>query len=131
MITWLDVAAYINAKYKIADQDESMIKLVFETTGGRSQLVLVARHVPGGSSSEEWVQIASPIARVDQVNVIAVLQDVSELICGGLAIYGDILFIQDSFPLANLQPNELERPLHLITSSADRLERKFVGTDTF
>jgi hypothetical protein len=131
MITWRDVVAYINTRYKIAEQDGSLIKLVFETPGGRSQMVLVARHVPGGSPSEEWVQIASPIAPVNRINVIAVLQDVSELICGGLAIYGDLLFIQDSFPLANMQVNELERPLYLITASADRLERKYVGADIF
>jgi hypothetical protein len=131
MITWRDVVSYINAKYQVDEHDGDMIKLTFGTAGGRSQMVLLARHVPGGNPAEEWVQVASPIAPVNRVNVVAVLQDVSELICGGLAIYGDLLFIQDSFPLANMQANELERPLHLITASADRLERKHVGADVF
>jgi hypothetical protein len=34
-------------------------------------------------------------------------------------------------PLANLDINEFERPLHLITVAADQLEKDLVGGDAF
>jgi hypothetical protein len=51
------------------------------------------------------------------------------MVCGGLAIYGEFLAIRDALPLANMQINELERPLRLITATADALEKQFVGVD--
>jgi hypothetical protein len=102
--------------------------LVFGTGGGRSQMVLLARELLM-DSVEEWIQISSPIAKVDQINVNAVLREIGPMVCGGLAIYGEFLAIRDALPLANMQINELERPLRLITATADALEKQFVGVD--
>ncbi|MBX6752574.1 MAG: hypothetical protein IRY85_23420 [Micromonosporaceae bacterium] len=128
MATWRDVAAYIRANYKITDEDDSNITLVFGIDGTRTQIVVLSQALLM-DGAEEWVQISSPIARVNQINVNAVLRAIAPMVVGGLAIYGDFLAIRDALPLANLQINELERPMRLITLTADALEKQFVGAD--
>lgn len=128
MSTWRDVAAYLRANYQITDEDDNSMTLVFGTGGGRSQMVLLVRGLLM-DGAEEWVQISSPIAKVSQINVTAVLREIGSMVCGGLAIYGEFLAIRDALPLANMQINELERPMRLITVTADALEKQFVGAD--
>lgn len=127
--TWEDLVRYVNSKYKVAKQAESFLALVFETGNGRSQVVFLTRHLLMGGT-EEWLQISSPIGDASKINLRAVLLDVGNMVCGGLAIYEDMLVIRDALPLAELDENEFERPLVLITTSADRLEKKYFGTDT-
>src|SRR5690349_16904421 len=105
-----------------------MIGLVFGVGNGRTQMVLVTRHMLM-NGTEEWVQISSPIGEVGQINVEGVLRDVGDMVCGGVVIEGKYLVVRDALPLANLQVNEFERPFVLVTTTADRLEQKYVGSD--
>jgi hypothetical protein len=43
MATWSDLAGYVRSNYKIADENSSLIKMVFETGNLRSQLVFLWR----------------------------------------------------------------------------------------
>jgi hypothetical protein len=108
-------------RYPIDDEDENF---------GRSQSVVVARNVL--DRREDWVQIASPFARVDQVDLWAVLKEVgTTMVVGGVAIVGEFLVLRHSLPLVNLDINEFVDPLTLLTGSAESLERQFLGTDEF
>lgn len=51
--------------------------------------------------------------------------------CGGLAIVNDFLMVRHTVPLLNLNLNEFERPLLLVTTTADDLEQELVGGDRF
>lgn len=128
MITWNDLVGYIRATYKIAEEGNGFIHMVFAFNDGRSQIVSVLREVLRGGT-EEWIQIASPIAEIGRVDVNAVLREVGGMVCGGLAVHGNYLVLRDALPLANMQVSEFERPLALITVTADELEKKFVGHD--
>jgi hypothetical protein len=130
MTTWQDLTAYIRSNYKIADEDTGLIKLIFETSGLRSQMVLLTRQVLM-DGDEEWVQISSPVASLGSVNPEAFLRETGNIVCGGAALTGDFLVIQHSAPLINLDINEFERPLRLVISTADSLEKKLVGSDRF
>ena len=44
---------------------------------------------------------------------------------------GDLVTFRHSLPLANLNINEFESPLALVTTTADRLEQAFTGGDRF
>ena len=52
-------------------------------------------------------------------------------VCGGIAAMGDLVTVRHSVPLLNLDINEFERPLGLVTGTADRLEQQFQGGDQF
>ena len=130
MATWQDLANYVRSNYKISDEAPNMIKLVFDTGNLRSQVVLLWRlELEGGA--EQWLQIESPFANRHAVDVNRVLDEMTSMVCGGLGIYGDVLTLRHAVPLENMNINELERPLHLVTQTADRLEQMFVGGDQF
>lgn len=130
MTTWNSLADYVRSNYQVSDEDPNRIKLVFETGDMRTQLVFLWRQLLM-DGTEEWLQIESPVGRVDAMNLRAVLDEVGAMVCGGAAIMDGVLFIRQAMPIANLEINEFERPLRLVTSSSDALERKFVGGDEF
>lgn len=130
MASWGALNVYIHSNYKVADENPSLIKLIFEMPNGRSQMVLVGRSTLL-DGLEEWAVIESPFGRIDDVDVKAAIREVSDNVCGGIASSGDFVTFRHSVPLANLDPNEFERPLQLVTGTADRLESQFSGGDFF
>jgi hypothetical protein len=130
MTTWQELTGYVRANYKIADEQPEMMKIIFETEGLRSQVVLLARQVLM-DGAEEWLQIMSPFADVQTVDLKKALADVGNVVCGGAALIENLLFIRHAVPLLNLNINEFERPLLLVTVTADRLERELVGGDKY
>jgi hypothetical protein len=128
LITWQDLVTYVRAHYKIAQEQSDMISLLFQVEGARSQLAFLSRHLLMGGT-EEWVQIWSPIGDAGSIDLQAVLEETGGLVCGGLAIVNGHLVIRDAVPLANMDIAEFERPLLLVTTTADALEKKYVGGD--
>ncbi len=130
MTTWQDLTSYVRSNYKIADERSNIIKLIFETGNLRSQMVLLARETLM-DGEEEWVTISSPVAPLGSVHLEEFLREVGGIVCGGAALEGDILVIKHAAPLMNLDINEFERPVRLVTITADTLEKKFVGSDQY
>lgn len=130
MTTWNDLVEYVQNNYKITDQNPGMIKLVFETGNMRSQVVIVW-HLTLSNSKEEWVQIESPFGELGALDLAEALKEIGSTVCGGMAVYGNLVTFRHSLPLANLNINEFESPLALVTTTADGLERQFTGGDRF
>jgi hypothetical protein len=130
MTAWPDLVKYVRANYKIADETPTSMKLIFDTGHLRSQVVMLWYETLG-DGAEEWLQIESPFAEVDEVDVRKALTEIGRTVCGGLAVIGDVLTIRHAVPLANLNINEFERPLTLVTNTADRLEAQLAGGDRF
>lgn len=129
MASWQDLASYIRANYKVAEEQVNMMRLQFDT-GGRSQVVYIWHHVLM-DGAEDWALVESPFATGSRGNLHAILAEVGEMVCGGAALVGDHLTFRHAIPLANLDVNEFERPLGLVTMSADRLEQSFGQGDTY
>lgn len=136
MANWRDVIGYMRSSYKIAEEirtdsgDIFALKLIFNTGDGRSQLVFVGLETLN-EGKEEWISIESPFARLDGADLQAIVKEAGAKVCGGLGVVGDLLTFKHSAPLANLDNNELERPLALVVGTADLLEQRFGGGDTF
>src|SRR5258706_7975461 len=130
MTTWSDLKAYVHNHYKIADEQDNMIKLVLPTGGLCDQVVIVWPLTLAGNG-EEWVQIESPFGELETLNLTAALQAVGNTVCGGMALFGNLVTFRHSVPLADLSIAEFESPLALVTTTADRLERELVGGDKF
>jgi hypothetical protein len=131
MASWTDLKAYIHNNYKIADEREDMIKLIFDVGGMRSQVVIVW-HVQLSGNGEHWVQIESPFGELGNIDLPAALNAVGNTVCGGMALAGGTLVtFRHSVPLDDLSINEFEAPLALVTGTADRLEQQLTGGDKF
>jgi hypothetical protein len=130
MATWSDLVGYVRANYRVAEEKPNMLQMVFDTGNLRSQLVFLWRQTLMGGE-EEWVQIESPFAKVGSVDLQRALEEVGGVVCGGAAIDSGHLLIRHAVPLGNLNINEFERPLHLVTTTADHLERELDGSDRY
>jgi len=130
MAGWSDVLTYVRSTYKIADEKPDAIKLVFEVGGLRTQVVMLW-HLTLMGGREDWVQIESPIGPVARIDLNKALDAVGDTVCGGLGKFGELLTFRHAVPLANININELEAPLALVTSTADDLEKVLVGGDEY
>jgi hypothetical protein len=129
MANWVQLKGYIHDKYKVHTDDGDVLRLDFRFNDGRSQIVFVTHRtlLAGG---EDWIHIESAIGARGHVDVDRALAEIETLLCGGLSQVGDFLTLRHAVPLANLDVNEFERPLHLVSGTADELERLFSPVDT-
>jgi hypothetical protein len=133
---WGDLVAYIRYSYDVIqyEPDEVRIRMSFakdhEDVLGRRQIMVVAHEIL--DKKEDWVQIATPFARVEEVDLQEVLTEVGNtIVVGGVALMGDFVVLRHSLPLINLDINEFTDPLDLVASGAEQLERRFTGRDDF
>jgi hypothetical protein len=135
--TWAQLVAFIRGEYEIIGEEPDEIRILVryqtddeDELSGRTQVVVVAREVL--DRREDWVQIASPFARVHEVDLRMVLAEVgNSTVVGGVVIVGEYVVLRHSLPLVNLDINEFVDPLVLVTGSAEMLERQFIGRDDF
>jgi hypothetical protein len=130
MTTWSTLTEYVRSHYKVSDEEPSSMKLVFDLGDMRSQVVFLWR-MSLLDGEEDWVQIESPFGRLDSINLRAAIDSMGKTVCGGIASWRELVTVRHSMPLLNLDINEFVRPLILVTSTADRLERQFQGGDEF
>ena len=130
MASWYGLVDYIRQNYKIAEELPDGIKLVFELDRGRSQVVLLWRQKLM-DGEEEWIQVESPCAEVGKVSLQRLLEELVNMVCGGAAIVGNHVIVRNSMPLADMNVAEFERPLQLVTYTADRLEQQLFGGDRY
>lgn len=136
MADWGDLVAYIRHSYDVIQYkpDEVRIRVSFaedeEDILGRRQIMVVAHEIL--DRREDWVQIATPFARVEQVSLHEVLTEVGNtIVVGGVVLMGDYVVLRHSLPLINLDINEFTDPLQLVASAAEELERRFTGRDDY
>ena len=138
MATWNDLVRYVRLRYEVMRGDEDEIRILYRLGDQdedsiieeRTQVMILAREEL--DKEEDWVQVATPFARVADVDVNAVLEEMGRTtVVGGAVIMGEWLVLRHSLPLRNLQYNELDDPLHLVASAADTLEHRYVGGDNF
>lgn len=135
MATWGDLVTYIRQTYEVVrnDPDEIRIRMEFapdEDTEGRAQIMVIAREIL--DQREDWVQIATPFARIEQVDLREVLTEIGNTtVVGGAAIMGDHIVLRHSLPLINLDINEFVDPLELVAGAAELLEQIFTGRDDY
>ncbi|MFD9894920.1 hypothetical protein ACFWY9_36710 [Amycolatopsis sp. NPDC059027] len=136
MAEWRDLVTFIRQSYRVVrdEPDEIRIRLVFSDgdpdTEQRAQVVVIAHEI--FDQKEDWVQIATPFARADEVDLHAVLAEIGNtIVVGGAAVMGDHIVLRHSLPLINLDINEFLDPLELVAGSAELLEQQFTGRDDY
>jgi hypothetical protein len=122
MASWRELVGYLGSNYKIDQPDTSTISLIFDQGNGRSQAVFIFGVL---LDDPELAHAAffSAFAKVDQISpqqLAAVLSDSNLL---GIAKVGDYYGYMNVSLLANLDANEIEWPMTLVTDFADERER--------
>ena len=128
MATWSELQQYVTRNYPVQTQTDNSIVLVYNTADDRTQLVVLWRRT---LMDDEWVEIESPVAKLDGIEPLEALREAGKLVCGGLIATDDMLTLRHAAPLVNLDTNELEAPLAAVTLAADLLEKALTGKDEY
>lgn len=130
MATWSDLVAFMRSEYRVVRVEPDQVRIEVEFEDERRQHVIMQREVM--DRRDEWVQIASPCGKANEVNLAALLTHLGEsAVVGGAVIMGDYVVLRHSLPLANLDINEFVDPMALIAGTADELEEMFTGGDGY
>lgn len=131
MATWNDLRQYVETRYHVGYVTEyGQLCLRFDLPNGRRQSVMVSPSVDG-SNGDEWAKIESVIARVDEVDLHALLELIRYQLVGGLAKNDDFVTVRHSIPLADMSVDEFEGPLGAVLETADYLEQSTMRVDRF
>ncbi len=130
--TWNDLVSYIRVRYEIFRQTERTLDFDLPTRDGRTQRVAV-HHVgdDGMGDGTEWIQIESPIARADGVDLRRLLELAGESAVGGVAVAGGVAMFRHAAALSELNLTRFDGPFQLVVSRADELEHQLTGADHF
>lgn len=129
LATWDDLVSWVRVRYEVMAQRPDSLSFRLPTTGERTQLVHV-RH-RGELGGHDWIQIESPIARLDEIDARRLLELAEATIAGGASAVGDVAVFRHGMPLDDLSITQFEGPFRLVTEAADALEQQLVGHDRF
>lgn len=129
MASWRDLQGYVRHRFEVIQDNPSWLQVVVPTHSGRVQSVYIWHRQP--RRREDWVLLASPFAEINQVDVKQALTVAGQIAPAGVGLVGRQLAIRHALPLANMDPNELEDPVEIITEAADELERALRDGDYF
>lgn len=128
MPTWAEVQEYARSKYKLADDRDNSFKLVFEYQNKRLQAVIVSRFE---ALNRDWCDFASACCQLDQMNPEVALRKNFQFAVGALCLDRDTYIVRYSVQMATMDMEEFELPLHVVASTADKLEQEFAASDRF
>ncbi|NMO93978.1 hypothetical protein [Actinomycetospora sp. TBRC 11914] len=129
MASWDDLVLWVRVRYEVMAQDADGLTFRLPTTDGRDQLVYV-RH-RGEVAGHDWMQIESPIAKLEDIDTRRLLELAESAVVGGAAAADGVAVFRHSAPLSDLTFAEFEGPFRLVTTTADDLERQLTGTDRY
>jgi hypothetical protein len=70
--SWDDLVTWVRLRYEVMAQNKSSMTFRLPTTEDRTQLVYV--HHRGEVDGHDWLQIESPIARLDEIDTRRLLE---------------------------------------------------------
>lgn len=129
MASWDDLVLWVRVRYEVMAQNADSLTFRLPTTEGRDQLVYVRYR--GELDGHDWMQIESPIARLDEIDTRHLLELAESTVVGGAAAVEGTAVFRHAAPLSDLTFAEFEAPFRIVTRTADDLERRLTGTDRY
>ena len=131
MATWQEVRTYVHSNYKVEDIDPAMMKMLFDSGNGRSQIIFVGHFDLSEAGMGDWLTYFSPFCGTDQATANAVMGVASDNTMFGITEMAGMYGVRHVAPMLNLDANEIEDPLMAVVFSADNLEKLLTGGDAF
>ena len=134
MSTYKEFEKYVKSNYKVGEKEkdapEGFMRLLFETSKGRSHWLMIGE----GHKSDligETADVMSFIGDLKGAKLNEALELVSDFPLGGLVTVAGHLTFRHTILLDNVDENEIDVPLLAVAFFADVLEQKFTGGDKF
>jgi hypothetical protein len=125
--SWDDLMSFVRVRYEIMRQVEDELWFNLPTSGERTQLVAV--RLVTGEDGHPWAQITSPVGRVGDVDLAAMLTLAGESLAGGAVVSDGLVLFRHSIPLGDTALDGFDRSFRLVVEAADRLEHELTGAD--
>ena len=129
MATWRDFVGFIDRTYKYEILNDDLLKLVFNTSNLRTQLVFLEHAIC--NSGAEWFKVNSPIGKLTPQQVMYAARRLEDMVVGGIIINDNMVFVTTAMPLENIDASEITDSIERVVNIADRLEADILGTDEF
>lgn len=127
MATGAQFMAYVRGNMR-GEMTNGVFNTVYQLRNGRSQITMVS--VIGDKNVGEWACVESPVGRINEVDVVDLLQVARQItFCGGIVATGEFLLLRDTFPLDDLREDEFLKPFAAVTTFADILESRYSRND--
>jgi hypothetical protein len=128
--SWIDVINFVRVRYEVLEETDDWLRFRLGTEGERTQQVSV-HHLPD-LDGQAWVEISSPVGRVDEVDLLRLLELAGAPELGGAAVVDGLALLKHVAPLEDLSiREEFERPLTLLVARADAMEHALTSRDHF
>jgi hypothetical protein len=128
--SWVDVINFVRVRYEVLEETDDWLRFRLGTEGERTQQVSV-HHLPD-LDGQAWVEISSPVGRVDEVDLLRFLELAGAPELGGAAVVDGLALLKHVAPLEDLSiREEFERPLTLLVARADAMEHELTSRDHF
>ena len=128
MPTWAEVYEYARSKYKLTDEKENSFKLTWAYGNNRLQAIIVSKFE---AFDREWCDFASACCKKEQMAAEVALRKNWNFAVGAICLDRDFYVVRYSLQMSTMDMEEFELPLHVIASTADRLEQEFTAGDQF
>jgi hypothetical protein len=125
--SWDDLVSFVRMRYEIMRQSEGELWFNLPTVDERTQLVVV--RLVTGEDDHPWAQIASPVGRLADLDLVRLLQMAGESVVGGAAATDGVVVFRHSIPLHEAGLGAFDRPFRRVVEVADRIEHELTGSD--
>ena len=105
MATWRDFVGFIDRTYKYEILNDDLLKLVFNTSNLRTQLVFLEHATC--NSGVEWFKVNSPIGKLTPQQVMYAARRLEDMVVGGIIINDNMVFVTTAMPLENIDASEI------------------------
>ena len=120
MPTWTDIKDHARSNYKLAEEHDNNLKLVFQYPGGRLQAVIVAHYEAMG---RVWIDFSSACCQYERLDPRAALQQSFNLAVGGLCLDGEVYVVRHTVAAELLRLEDLDLLMHAVARAAHQIER--------
>lgn len=128
MTTWSDVQRHMRGSYRLQDDQQDMMSMVWSYDDGRAQKIIVRRYKDADRS---MVEFKSAFARKGDVDPMTLLEDNAKLPLATIALSGDVYLVIYNALLDHLHLQDFEFILSRVAALADALEEKYLRKDEF
>jgi hypothetical protein len=127
MATWDEIRTYMRTRYRLLEEDDQHVALLFGFDDNRRHSITIARFE---AMDREWVQFEARVCRKELLEPERALRMNGKSVVGFLALDRDSFYVmRHTALLSTLDPDELVVPMHVLVKVADKLEEELTGSD--
>ncbi len=125
--TWDAALAHILRVYEADDSSATHARLRIALPHSQNQPEMVWRGTSSIIPGKEAIHIASPIAHIDDCDLVALASEVDTLPFGALRVMDGLIHLHETLLFPGLTPEKLDAAIRLIAAEAGTLARETSG----